>query len=325
MRRTLGIISTAAILLAGIAAVFVYQRVTSFRVEPVTEDVSVIFDSLAGNVGILRTDLGAVVVDSKAFRMQGEQVREIAERHGGGATQAIFNTHYHLDHTHGNLGFASGARFVSTQRTRDYLLHFDSEYWQGDGEGGLPLETVNSEHEMRIGGKTIRAVPVGPGHTGGDLVVLFVEDRVVHVGDLLFNQLYPSVDVAAGGSARQWANALDRVLQLDFDKVIPGHGEVTDRDGILGFQRFLKELWSEVEAAARAGKSLEETLESVRLTWDQGYQVRTIPFYATRDRDFTISQVWGEATGAVRPQSVPHSAARVELGSRLFAPFPPGG
>jgi glyoxylase-like metal-dependent hydrolase (beta-lactamase superfamily II) len=156
---------------------------------------------------------------------------------------------------------------------------------------------------------------VGPGHTGGDLVVLFVEDRVVHVGDLLFNQLYPSVDVAAGGSAREWANSLDRVLQLDFDKVIPGHGEVSDRAGLHGFQRFLRELWSEVEAAARAGKTLEEALESVRLTQDRGYQVRKIPFYPTLDRGFTISQVWGEATGAVRPQSVPHSGS----------PSPPGG
>ncbi len=308
MRRALGIISTVAILLAGIAAVFVYQRVTSFRVEPVTEDVSVIFDALAGNVGVLRTDVGAVVVDTKAFRMQGEQVREIAEKRGGGPTQVIFNTHYHLDHTHGNLGFAAGARFVSSERTRDYLLHFDSEYWQGDRQGGLPRETLGSEHEMRIGGKTIRALPVGPGHTGGDLVILFVEDRVVHVGDLLFNQLYPSVDVAAGGSAREWANSLDRVLQLDFDKVIPGHGEVSDRAGIHGFQRFLRELWSEVEAAARAGKTLEEALESVQLTQDRGYQVRTIPFYPTVDRGFTISQVWGEATGAVRPKSVPHSS-----------------
>ncbi len=318
MRRILGIIATVAILCIGVTAVFVYQQVTSLRIERVSDDVHVIFDNVAGNVGVLRTDLGAVVVDSKAFRIQGARVRELAEKLGGGATQAIFNTHYHMDHTHGNPGFASGARFVSTRRTRDYLVHFDREYWEGDAAGGLPNELLDGERELQIGGKTVRAIPVGPAHTGGDLVVLFVEDRVVHVGDVLFSRRYPSVDVAAGGSTREWANTLRRVLELDFDAVIPGHGQVTDRDGVHGFQRFLQELWSEVEAAARAGKSLEETLASVRLTQDEGYEPRTIPFHATVDRDFAIRQVWAQVTGAARPVSMPN-ASRATEGTRLVA------
>jgi glyoxylase-like metal-dependent hydrolase (beta-lactamase superfamily II) len=318
MRRILGIIATIAVLCVGAVAVFVYHQVTSLRVEQVSDDVHVIFDNLAGNVGVLRTDLGAVVVDSKVFRIQGARVRELAEKLGGGPTQAIFNTHWHVDHTHGNTGFASGARFVSTRRTRDYLVHFDTEYWEGDAAGALPNELLDGERELRIGGKTVRAIPVGPAHTGGDLVLLFVEDRVVHVGDVLFSRRYPSVDVAAGGSTRAWADALSRVLELEFDAVIPGHGPVTDREGVHGFQRFLQELWSEVEAAARAGKSLEETLEAVRLTQDAGYESRTIPFYATLDRDFAVRQVWAQVTGAARPVSVP-SASRGADTTRLFA------
>jgi glyoxylase-like metal-dependent hydrolase (beta-lactamase superfamily II) len=162
---------------------------------------------------------------------------------------------------------------------------------------------------MKIGGKTIRSYHPGPGHTGGDLVVLFVEDRVLHAGDLLFNREYPFIDVHAGGSTRAWDAALSRILRLEFDTVIPGHGPVTDRDGLLAFQRFLRELWSEVEAAVKAGKSLEETLAAVDLSEDADFEVRSIPFVMTRDRDFVIRLAYAEASGELRPIAVPRSTA----------------
>jgi glyoxylase-like metal-dependent hydrolase (beta-lactamase superfamily II) len=147
-------VAAAVILLVGIAAVYAYNRITSFDVERVTDDVHVIYNGIAGNVGVLGTETGAVVVDTMTFRLQGRQLRELAEKLGGGPTQAIINTHYHRDHTHGNPAFAVGARFVATQRTRDYLMYLDAEYWQGAAEGTLPNETFEREHEMRVGGKT---------------------------------------------------------------------------------------------------------------------------------------------------------------------------
>ena len=88
--------------------------------------------------------------------------------------------------------------------------------------------------------------------------MLFVEDRVLHTGDLFFNRRYPNIDLEAGGSVQQWAETLDRVLALGFDKVIPGHGPVTDRTGLLEFQRFIAELAEFASESAAAGKSLEE-------------------------------------------------------------------
>ncbi len=162
---------------------------------------------------------------------------------------------------------------------------------------------------MLIGGKTIQSHHLGAGHTGCDLVVLFVEDRVLHVGDLVFNRQYPTIDIRGGGSVREWDATMDRILELDFDSVIPGHGRVTDRAGIVAFQRFLRELWREVEAAVAAGKSLEETLAKVNLTEDVGYEARSIPFVMRRDRDSAIGRAYAEATGAMRAAPVPRSAS----------------
>jgi len=128
MRRVLGRIALVVVGLLAVLAVYAYQRVTSLEAERVTDDVHVLF-GLGGNVGVLATERGAVIVDSMTFRMQGARIREAAEKIGRGPTQAIINTHYHRDHTHGNPAFAAGTKVLATQRTRDYLLHFDAPYW----------------------------------------------------------------------------------------------------------------------------------------------------------------------------------------------------
>jgi glyoxylase-like metal-dependent hydrolase (beta-lactamase superfamily II) len=283
-------------LVAG-AAIWAYPKLATVRSEPVADDVHVIF-GFGGNVGVLATERGAVVVDTMTFRMQGERIREEAERLAGGPVQVVLNTHYHRDHTHGNPAFPAGTRVVATERTRAHLLARDAAYWEGDAAGTLPNETFADEHEIRVGGKRVRALHLGRGHTDGDLVVLFVEDRVIHLGDLLFHERYPNIDLEAGGSLRAWADTLDRVLALDaeFDRVIPGHGAPTDRAGIVRFQAFLRELWQVGEEAARAGRSLEETLRTARLETDAGFEPISVPLVFRLDRDFVVRRAWEEAT-----------------------------
>jgi len=304
MGRIVAVLAAVLVVALGIAGIRLYDAVVGLEAESVTEDVWVVF-GLGGNVGVLRTEVGAVVVDSMTFRMQGKRIRELAERLTGGPTQALLNTHYHVDHSHGNPGFAPGTRVVSTQRTLDYMLGLDAGAWQGAAADTLPNDVFETEHELRIGEKTIRAPHVGPGHTGGDMVVLLVEDRVLHAGDLFFNGRYPNIDLEAGGSVREWGATIDRVLELDFDAVIPGHGPVTDRAGLVAFQGFIRELAEQAGDAAGRGLSLEETLATVELEKDEGYDVMSIPFVMRLDRDFVVKRAWEEATGAVEPLDVP--------------------
>jgi glyoxylase-like metal-dependent hydrolase (beta-lactamase superfamily II) len=299
MKRILGWGLAVLLVLGGGAAIYVYQSIASIDAEKLGDDVHVLF-GLGSNVGVLRTDRGAVIVDTMTFRMQGEEIRRQVERLTGREVEVILNTHYHVDHTHGNPAFPAGTRVVSTQRTLDLLKALDGEYFSGPAAETLPNETFTDRHEIGLGGKTIRSYHLGRGHTDGDQVVLFVEDRVIHLGDLFFNRRYPNIDLEAGGSVREWADTLDRVLALDgYDRVIPGHGAVTDRAGIQQFQRFLRELWSQAEAAAKAGRSLQETLATVDLREDEGYQAIVVPGILRLDRDFVVRRAWEEATGTV--------------------------
>lgn len=311
MARWLARIAIALAVVLSIGAIAAYQQVSSIASERLTEDVHVLF-GFGSNVGVLATERGSVIVDTMTFRMQGEEIREQAERLTGQEVGVIVNTHYHLDHTHGNPAFPGGTRVVSTRRTRELLDAFDAASWTGDAAKTLPNETFDGSYEIALGGKTVRAMHLGRGHTSGDLVALFVEDRVIHLGDLFFNGRYPNIDLEGGGSVKEWIGTLDRVLALEgYDAVIPGHGPVSDREGIRRFQAFLRELWTQAEAAARAGKSLEETLAAVQLTQDAGYEAIRVPFVLNLDRPFVIRRAWEEATGAVKPQG---PAAEAEEG-----------
>ena len=304
MRRILGLALAVLVFAAGGLAVYVWTGLHDFAVEELTPDVHVI-SGWGGNVAILRTGAGAVVVDTMTFRMQGEEIRELAEDLGGGPVTAIVNTHYHRDHTHGNPGFAPGTRVVATERTLEHLRTRDAAYWEGEAALTLPSDTFGDTHELRVGDKTVRSFHLGRGHTDGDLVTLFVEDRVLVTGDLLFRFRYPNIDLEAGGSLPAWIETLDRVAELDFDRVIPGHGPSTDRAGIRAFQDFLRELWQVASESAAAGLSLEETVAQAKLTTDAGYHVIGVPFVFRLDRDFVVRRAFEEATGAVGGAAAP--------------------
>ena len=298
MKRVLLII--AGLVVLGVAAVGLYalRTVQHLEAESVTPEVWMI-TGLGGNVAVLRTADGSVVVDSMTFTSQGESIRALAEQLAG-PVQALINTHHHGDHTHGNPGFEPGTRVVSTRRALEHLRRDDAAYWEGEAAALLPNDTFEESHELNIGGKTVRVLHPGRGHTDGDAVILFVEDRVLHTGDLLFHNLYPNIDLESGGSLAAWSATLDRVLELDFDQVVPGHGPVTDRGGVLRFQAFVDQLWMVGQKAAREGWTLEQTQATRELTADEGFGMIAIPLVLRLDRPFVLGRAWEEANGTVK-------------------------
>lgn len=297
-RRSAIVVLILILVLLAIAALYGFRKIATLRAVRVTDDVHMI-TGFGGNVGVLGTERGVVVVDTMTFRMQGERILRRAEELGEGPILQVLNTHYHLDHTHGNAAFAPGTPVVATQKTRDYLEHFDGDYWESYPDL-IPGELFDSEYRLEIGGKTVRFLHLGAGHTGGDAVAFFVEDRVVHFGDLFFHDHFPNIDLEAGGSVRAWIGTLERVLELDFDHAIPGHGPLASRADVEAWKGFLEELWSFGERAVEEGWTLEETLAKTQLETASGYKTLGVPFVFRLDRDFVVRRVWEEATGTVQ-------------------------
>ena len=68
----------------------------------------------------------------------------------------------------------------------------------------------------------------------------------------------PLIDYPGGGSVVEWTKTLDGAMQLDFDRVIPGHGPVTNKAGLLAYRNDVEKLRNRAQSLIRQGKSQEE-------------------------------------------------------------------
>ncbi len=120
----------------------------------------------------------------------------------------------------------------------------------------LPDETFEGELTLKVGAKEVRLIEVGPAHTRGDVIVHVPADRVAFSGDILFVGSHP---IVWEGPIANWIAACDRLLALDVDVVVPGHGPLTDRAGV----RATRDYFTALEATVREGRAAGATAEEI--------------------------------------------------------------
>lgn len=279
------------ILLIGLAIViYGYSQMRKVEVTEVTDDLFMI-SGMGSNVGVLRTDVGAVVVDSMTFEFQGKKIRKLVKEKTGQDVALVINTHYHFDHTHGNPGLgAEGLRIIATEKTRDLLNEFDGKYWQGENKIYMPNETFEEEKSLLVGGKRLRLEHPGPGHTSGDLIVHFIDENAVHMGDLYFNGLFPFIDIPAGGSVQNWGAAIEAALAFDAEHILPGHGPLSSPEEMRNFQAYIDELAAAARATKAKNLSCQRFVEDTELEKTDG--IEPISFMHMKGPDAKQNLAW---------------------------------
>ena len=125
-----------------------------------------------------------------------------------------------------------------------------------------PTLTVTDAMTLHRGGREIRLLFLGRGHTGGDLVVYLPKERVLAPGDLLV----AGVSYLGDAYVTEWSATLDRLRALDFDWVLPGHGEAFQgKAKIDHFQAYLADFWQQATALHDQGLSAEEAARRIDL------------------------------------------------------------
>jgi cyclase len=207
-----------------------------------------------GNVAVLVTGEGVLLVDDK-FEQDHDAIVANVKSVTSQPIKYIVTTHYHSDHSGGNGKFISTAQIVSTANARIDIL----EHKQSNAQANMvPAQLVfTQEMSIFLGGQEVRARYFGRGHTNGDAVVYFPSLRTLHTGDLMAGTS-PLIDYPGGGSLAEWAKTLDGALAMDFDTVIPGHGKVTDKAGLLTYRNNVDKLRVRVTGLIRDGKSRDE-------------------------------------------------------------------
>ena len=207
-----------------------------------------------GNVAVLVTSEGVILVDDK-FEQDHDAIVANVKSVTSQPIKYIVTTHHHSDHSGGNGKFVSTAQIVSTANARVNIV----EHKQSNAQANMvPAQLVfTQEMSIFLGGQEVRAKYVGRGHTNGDAVVYFPSLRTLHTGDLMAGSS-PLIDYPGGGSLAEWAKTLDGALALDFDTVIPGHGKVTDKAGLLTYRNNVDKLKTRVTSLIRDGKSKDD-------------------------------------------------------------------
>lgn len=217
-----------------------------------------------GNVAVLVTTEGVILVDDK-FEYDHDAILERIKTITPLPVKYIINTHYHQDHSGGNAKFLPIADVISTQNARTNIL----EHRQSNVSGSpvSPARIVfTDETAVFLGGKEVRAKYFGRGHTNGDAVVYFPQLKTIHTGDLMAGTS-PLIDYNGGGSLVEWSKTLDAAMKLDFDTVIPGHGAVTNKAGLMTYRNNVEKLRTEVSGLIRSGKTQDDVAKYMTMNY----------------------------------------------------------
>ena len=223
----------------------------------VQDDVYVIHNEyVPGNTTVVITNEGVILVDDK-FEIDADNIVALVKTVTNQPIKYVINTHYHGDHSGGNAKLqAAGTLAVASAQARARMV--------AGNQPGLVDITIEPRGTIHLGGKSAEIYWFGRAHTDGDVVVLFPQNRLLAAGDMFtVGEGTPQlIDYMGGGSAKEWTATVAKVLELDFDTVVPGHGNVVKKADMQSFRTSTQRLTQLVTQAVQQNKSKAE-IESI--------------------------------------------------------------
>ena len=246
------------------------------------------------NAGLVAGDGASLLVDTlfdlALTREMLDAMRPITDQ--APITDALI-THSNGDHTHGNQLLDSSVRIIAAKGTAEEIAHgmapemlariqtadlgpvatrYARDRFGHFDFSGITVrnadQTFDRELTIDVGGRRVDLLNLGPAHTAADSVLHVPDAGVLFGGDLLFIGCTP---IVWAGPIANWVAACDAMIALDAPTVVPGHGPVTDPDGIRAVRGYLVHVAEQAEAAYRKGLSFAEAVETIDLgeyaTW----------------------------------------------------------
>ena len=221
------------------------------------------------NVTVQMGDEGVLVVDTGTGEMAGQVREEIRKLSGDRPIRYVVSTHFHADHTGGNVTIANEpsqqAAIIAHENTGLRLVETGAE------AGNLLMDTFyGASKAIYFNGEAIEIIHTPAAHTDGDVLVFFRGSDVVSAGGVISTASFPSFAVDQGGSVNGLIAALNRVLDITVAEtraqggtmVVPGHGRIYDETDVAEYRDMLTIIRDRIEAAIDNGDSLADVRRS---------------------------------------------------------------
>ncbi len=236
------------------------------------------------NAGLVVGDGTSLLIDTLFdLRLTQNMLDAMASVVVGAPIDTVVNTHANGDHCYGNQ-LVVGAEIIASAATAhemsevppsmlaalnnapgevgDLFRHFFGEFVFDGIELVLPTRTFEGRFECEVGGRVVELVEVGPAHTQGDTLVFVPDAKAVFTGDILFIGGTPVVWV---GPLDNWIAACDLICDSDVDHIIPGHGPLTDKAGVVAIRDYLQYVNSEATQRFEGGMDAWDAARDIAL------------------------------------------------------------
>jgi glyoxylase-like metal-dependent hydrolase (beta-lactamase superfamily II) len=217
-----------------------------------------------GNIGVSVGTDGILIVDDQ-FAPLADKIKKALKDLGDGKLKFVLNTHWHGDHTGGNVAFGPDAPIIAHDNVRRRLsTEQKSEFFKrttpASPNEALPVITFDKSLSVHFNGEEIKVIHFPHGHTDGDSVIFFTKSNVVHLGDDFFVGRFPFVDLESGGDVEGLIKNIAEIIpKLPADvKIIPGHGAISTVADLKAYHRMLTETTAIVREKMKAKKTLAE-------------------------------------------------------------------
>jgi cyclase len=228
------------------------------------------------NVAFIATSEGVILIDTPMLPKQAEHWRARIEKRTGKKIIYIINTDHHRAHVIGNQFFPEAAviahelawkemkSYGDSFRTRLLNMYRDRipeavEFWQEHLQIILPEITYTGRTIILKGDKEIHLIPLG-GHTPATTVIFMPQERLLFAGDLVVTNRPPFL---SQGDTKEWLDALTYLRKLQYDILIPGHGELTGKEATENMSSYLRMVRRKVRSAYQSGLSKADTARSL--------------------------------------------------------------
>jgi len=220
-----------------------------------------------GNSLIVQDGKDVLLVDTK-FPPGSKDLRRWISRHIDAPVTKIVNTHYHYDHTQGNILYPD-AQIVAHPNVASLMQRRDGNWWsEHQADIPTPVDLRNGKTTLKVGTQDVILIDPGAAHTHGDLVVYLPKQNIVATGDLLFHTYYPFFDLGEGGvSIPGTVQAIHNLANKYPNAVfIPGHGPLANARDLLHHADYLEFLYQSVKQAYQSGLSVDEAIKQIDLS-----------------------------------------------------------